>query len=113
MTGRVFKKIAKTLVVAGIMLLATQAYAKDNRCGECHTSKEMASFGNVMGWVALFLGLVAAVGLIAGLIGMETGMIRREPPPAVHAKAAARHGPRRRMPSPCTNRSSMNSSPCW
>ena len=50
MTGRVFKKIAKTLVVAGIMLLATQAYAKDNRCGECHTSKEMASFGNVLGW---------------------------------------------------------------
>ncbi len=50
MTGRVFKKITKTLVVAGIMLLATQAYAKDNRCGECHTSKEMASFGNVMGW---------------------------------------------------------------
>lgn len=30
--------------------MTTQAYAKDNLCGECHTGSEMASFGNVLGW---------------------------------------------------------------
>jgi len=44
------KLIPKTLLILGLMLLATQAYAKDNFCGECHTSKEMASFSGVMEW---------------------------------------------------------------
>jgi len=44
------KLIPKTLLAAALLLLATQAYAKDNLCGECHTSKEIAAFGNVMSW---------------------------------------------------------------
>ncbi len=44
------KLIPKTLLAASLLLLATQAYAKDNFCGECHTSKEVASFGNIMNW---------------------------------------------------------------
>jgi hypothetical protein len=44
------KLISKALLVAGVLAIATQAYAKDNRCGECHTGKEIASFGNVLGW---------------------------------------------------------------
>jgi hypothetical protein len=49
-TGRVMKLISKALLIAGMLALATQAYAKDNLCGECHTSREIASFGNVLGW---------------------------------------------------------------
>ena len=44
------KLIPKTLLVVGLMFLATQAYARDNFCGECHTSKELAAFGNVLAW---------------------------------------------------------------
>ncbi len=44
------KVIPKALIVAGILLIAAQAYAKDNYCGECHTAKEIAAFGNVMAW---------------------------------------------------------------
>jgi hypothetical protein len=48
-TGK-FKLISKALLIAGMLALATSAYAKDNLCGECHTQKEIASFGNVLGW---------------------------------------------------------------
>ena len=33
-----------------LVLVASVSYAKDNYCGECHTSKEIASFGSVMDW---------------------------------------------------------------
>jgi len=33
-----------------LLFLAGQAQAKDNFCAECHTSSEMAAFGNVMKW---------------------------------------------------------------
>ena len=39
-----------TLVLDALLLFTTQASAKDNFCAECHTSMEIASFGNVMGW---------------------------------------------------------------
>ena len=33
-----------------LVLVASVSHAKDNYCGECHTSKEIASFGGVMDW---------------------------------------------------------------
>lgn len=39
-----------TLVLAALLLITAQANAKDNFCAECHTSMEIASFGNVMEW---------------------------------------------------------------
>ena len=42
------KLIPITLLVLGMLLLSTGAYAKDNFCGECHTSGEVAAFGKVM-----------------------------------------------------------------
>ncbi|HLB25209.1 MAG TPA: hypothetical protein VJM83_02650 [Nitrospirota bacterium] len=50
MTGNHFRKYAAALVVACAALIASEAYAKDNLCGECHTAKEVASFGDVLGW---------------------------------------------------------------
>ncbi|MGA2191965.1 MAG: hypothetical protein ABSG42_01140 [Nitrospirota bacterium] len=50
MTGRYMNKIMSGLLLAGLVLASSQAFAKDNLCTECHTSREVASFGNVMGW---------------------------------------------------------------
>jgi len=44
------KLIPKALLILGLLCLATQAYAKDNLCGECHTSREVAAFGGVTNW---------------------------------------------------------------
>jgi len=44
------KLIPKALIVLGMICLATQAYAKDNFCAECHTASEVAAFGRVMNW---------------------------------------------------------------
>ena len=49
-SGIFMKLIPRTLIAVSLLILATQAYAKDNYCGECHTAREMAGFGNVMGW---------------------------------------------------------------
>lgn len=45
---------------------------------------------DAMQWVQLGLALVAAVGLIAGLVGLETGTLHREPVRAAHLKAGTR-----------------------
>ena len=50
MTGRVFKLIQGALIAACLLALCGTAQAKDNLCGECHTAKEIASFGNVLNW---------------------------------------------------------------
>ena len=50
MTGRVFKLIQGTLLAACLLAISGPAQAKDNYCGECHTGKEIASFGNVLHW---------------------------------------------------------------
>jgi hypothetical protein len=42
--------ITITLVLAALLLISAQANAKDNFCAECHTSMEIAAFGNVMEW---------------------------------------------------------------
>ena len=59
---------------------------------------------DAMQWVQLGLALVAAVGLIAGLVGVETGTLHREPARAAHLKAEARaaagRSPRPPHPSP-------------
>ncbi len=49
-TGRVIKLIQGTLRAACLLAICGTAQAKDNLCGECHTQKEMASFGNVLQW---------------------------------------------------------------
>ncbi|MBI5694573.1 MAG: hypothetical protein HZC51_02380 [Nitrospirae bacterium] len=49
MSGKVMKLIPLTLVV-GLAMFATQAFAKDNYCAECHTADEVAAFGNVIEW---------------------------------------------------------------
>ena len=38
------------LFAASLVLFAGQALAKDDFCAECHTSKEVAAFGNVLDW---------------------------------------------------------------
>ena len=50
MSGIVNKLVPTTLIAVCLLFLATQAYAKDNFCGECHTAREVAGFGNVMAW---------------------------------------------------------------
>ncbi len=44
------KLLSVTLVLTALLLMTAQAHAKDNYCAECHTSSEMAAFGNVMQW---------------------------------------------------------------
>ena len=48
MTGRV----RGLLLVAALAVLLTPAFAaaKDNYCGECHTAREIASFGSLTRW---------------------------------------------------------------
>ncbi len=57
-----------------------------------------------MQWVQLGLALLAAVGLIAGVVGVETGTLHREPTRAAHLKAVTREiaarSPRPPHPSP-------------
>lgn len=43
-------KLIPVALVVGLAMMASQAFAKDNHCAECHTAKEVAAFGDVLGW---------------------------------------------------------------
>jgi len=44
------KLLSVALVLTALLLITAQAQAKDNFCAECHTSTEIAAFGDVMRW---------------------------------------------------------------
>lgn len=50
MTGVIKKTIPAVLIALCLAMTAAEAYAKDNLCGECHTAREMAAMGGMMGW---------------------------------------------------------------
>jgi len=48
--SKAIRTLSGLALAAVLVLAASVSHAKDNYCAECHTSKEVASFGNVMGW---------------------------------------------------------------
>lgn len=43
-------KLIHMALVVGLVMTASQAFAKDNFCAECHTANEVAAFGNMLEW---------------------------------------------------------------